>query len=291
MTRVSTTNFYQNNQAGIMNDQAAVMTTIAQLSSGKQLNSPSDNPAGAAQAANLQSDLSALGQYQSNQTQATQLLNGASSTVTQAINVLQSARTTLVQAGGGTLSDSNRQALAAQLQQDLNQLVGLANTGDSQGGYLFGGSANGAPPFVQSGNSVSYAGDQIVQGLQIAQSRTEQVKYAGSAVFMQIPTGNGSFVTAAGAGNGGSGAISAGTVTAPSQLTGDHYTIAVDSTGTAYTVTDNTKAGAPVVGSGTLSSTGATSIAFDGMQVSISGTPSPSDTFTVAPSGNQSIFS
>jgi flagellar hook-associated protein 3 FlgL len=45
------------------------------------------------------------------------------------------------------------------------------------------------------------------------------------------------------------------------------------------------------VGSGTLSSTGATSIAFDGMQVSISGTPSPSDTFTVAPSGNQSIFS
>jgi len=191
MIRVSTANVYLNSQQGINADQSAEMTTIAELSSGKQINAPSDNPVGAAQAALLQSNLSALGQYKSNQAQASDLLNSASSTMSQALNVIQSARTTLVQAGNGTLTNSDRSALAATLQQSLDQLVGLANTSDGQGGYLFGGSVNSTPPFVQSGNTVSYVGDDIAQGLQISDTRTEQVKYPGDGVFLQIPNGAG----------------------------------------------------------------------------------------------------
>jgi len=193
MIRVSTANVFLNSQQGIIADQAAVMTTITELSSGKQINSPADNPVGAAQAALLQSDLSQLGQFKSNQAQATNLLNSASSTMTQAINVMQSVRTTLVQAGNGTLSDADRNALAAQLQQNLNQLVGLANTTDGQGGYLFGGSRTATPPFSQdASNTVTYGGDNVVQGLQISQTRTEQVKYSGQSVFMQVAGGAGS---------------------------------------------------------------------------------------------------
>ena len=157
MIRVSTADLYLNSMAAINSDQSAMMNTTAELSSGKQINSPSDNPVGAGQAALLQSDLTQLGQYKSNQAQATQLLNNASSTVTQALHVMQSVNTTLVQAGNGTLTDADRSALAAQLQQDLNQLVGLANTSDGQGGYLFGGSVSSTPPFVQNGNQVTYA--------------------------------------------------------------------------------------------------------------------------------------
>ena len=126
MIRVSTANLYLSSLQGINADQSAVMNSVAQLSSGKQINSPSDNPVGAAQATSLQSDLNQLGQYTTNQNQATQLLNNASSTMTSFINVMQSARTTLVQAGNGTMSDADRSALAAQLQQDMNQMVGLA---------------------------------------------------------------------------------------------------------------------------------------------------------------------
>jgi flagellar hook-associated protein 3 FlgL len=262
MIRVSTANMFQNSQQGINADQSALMTSVAQLSSGKQVNSPADNPVGAAQASFLQSDITQLGQYSSNQAQATQLLNNGSSTVTQAINVMQSVRTSLVQAGNGTLSDSDRSALAAQLQQNLNQLVGLANTSDGQGGYLFGGSVNSSPPFVQSGNNVSYVGDNIVQGLQISQTRTEQVTYSGSAVFMAVPSGNGTFVTAAGGSNTGR---------------------------TSYKVVDN-KTGSTVVAAGTAYSN-PTTVSFDGMQMSLSGAPAAGDTFTVAPAGTQSIFS
>jgi flagellar hook-associated protein 3 FlgL len=289
MIRVSTANLYLQGVQGINADQSAVLTSIGELSSGKQINSPADNPVGAAQATLLQSDLTQLGQYGTNQSQATEMLNNASSTLTQFINVVQTAQNTLVQAGNATLSDSDRTALAEQLQQGLNQLVGLANTSDTQGGYLFGGSVTATPPFVQNGNTVTYAGDNVVQGLQISQSRTEQIKYAGNSVFMEIPTGNGTFTTAATATNTGTGTISGGSVTAPSSLTGDSYSISILPGGTNYQVTDTTK-GTTVVPSTALGSP-TTSLSFDGMQMTISGTPAAGDTFTVAPSGSQSIFS
>jgi len=289
MIRVSTADLYLNSQNAINADQTALMTTTAELSSGKQINSPSDNPVGAAQAALLQSDLTQLGQYKNNQAQASALLNNASSTVTQVLNVMQSVNTTLVEAGNGTLSDANRQALAAQLQQDLDQLVGLANTSDGQGGFLFGGSVNSTPPFVQNGNAVSYVGDNLVPGLQISQTRSEQVKYSGAAVFMNIPTGNGTFATAANSSNTGTGVISAGTVTNPSALTGDQYTITIQPGGTTYTITQTPPGttGAPLP----LSPSGTTTLPIPGMQVTLSGNPQAGDSFTISPSTNQSIFS
>ena len=288
MIRVSTANLYLESLQGINADQSAVLNSVGQLSSGKQLNSPADNPVGAAQASMLQSDLTQLGQYSTNQGQATQMLNSASSTLTQFMNVVQTTRTTLVQAGNGSLSDADRSALAAQLQQGLNQLVGLANTSDTQGGFLFGGSVTSTPPFVQNGNNVSYVGDNVVQGLQISQTRTEQIKYAGNSVFMSIPTGNGTFATAAAPGNTGTGTISAGTVTTPSSLTGDNYSITVLPGGTNYQVNDLTK-GTTVVPSTALGNP--TTLSFDGMQMTLSGAPAAGDSFTVAPAGTQSVFS
>lgn len=289
MIRVSTADMYLNSQNAINADQSAMMTTTAELSSGKQINSPSDNPVGAAQAALLQSDLTQLGQYKSNQAQATQLLNNASSTITQALNVMQSVQTSLVEAGNGTLSDANRSAIAAQLQQDLNQLVGLANTTDGQGGYLFGGSVNSTPPFVQNGNNVTYMGDDLVPGLQISQTRSEQVKYSGDAVFMSIPTGNGTFVTAANSNNAGTAAISTGTVTDPGSLTGDQYTITIGPGGSTYSITQTppgtTGPSLPY------SNSGPTTLAIPGMNVTLSPGGQAGDTFTISPSTNQSIFS
>jgi len=289
MIRVSTADLYLNSQNAINADQSAMMTTTAELSSGKQINSPSDNPVGAAQAALLQSDLTQLGQYKANQAQATQLLNNASSTVTQALNVMQSVQTSLVEAGNATLSDANRSAIAAQLQQDLNQLVGLANTSDGQGGYLFGGSVNSAPPFIQSGNNVTYVGDDLVPGLQISQTRSEQVKYSGAAVFMSLPTGNGTFATAANSNNAGTAVISAGTVTNPSALTGDQYTVTIGAGGATYTITQTppgtTGPSLPY------NNNGPTTLPIPGMQVTLSPGAQPGDTFTISPSTNQSIFS
>jgi len=174
------------------------------------------------------------------------------------------------------------------LQGDLNQMVGLANTSDGQGGYLFAGSQQSAAPFSQTGNSVTYGGDSTLQSIQVSQNRQLQIKFSGDDLFQKVRPGNGSFVSAANAGNTGTGVIDTGSVTNPSALTGHSYTIsfAVSGSATTYQVQDTTTNA--TVASGNYTSP--TSISFAGQQVTVSGAPAGGDTFTVAPAPYQSIF-
>jgi flagellar hook-associated protein 3 FlgL len=286
--RISTYTMFQNGEQAISAAESQLMQTQAQLSSGKQINSPSDNPNGAANVASLDTTLSQLNQYQSNQTEGQLQLNQASSAMSSLVNLVQSAQQTLVQAGDGSYSDSQRAALASSLQGDLNQMVGLANASDGQGGYLFAGSEQSAPPFSQVGNNVTYGGDSTLQSVQVSQNRQLQIKFSGDDIFQKVRPGNGSFVTAASSGNTGSGVIDTGAVTNPSALTGDNYSITfgVSGSSTTYQVQDTTKNQPVTSGSYTSPST----VSFDGLQVTLTGAPANNDSFTVAPAGYQSIF-
>jgi flagellar hook-associated protein 3 FlgL len=288
MIRVSTYTMFQNGEQAIGNSQSQLLETELQLSTGKQINSPSDNPIGAANVASLNSTVAQLNQYKSNQSEGQLQLNLADSTMTSFVNLVQDVQQKLVQAGDASYSDSERAALGEALQGDLTQMVGLANTSDGQGGYLFAGSQQSAPPFSQIGNSVSYGGDSTLQSLQVSQNRQLQIKFSGDDLFQKIRPGNGSFVTAASAGNSGTGAIDAGAVSNPSALTGDNYTItfAVSGSNTTYQVLNTTTNVA--VTSGTYTSP--TTLNFDGQQMTLSGAPANNDSFTVGPAAYQSVF-
>jgi flagellar hook-associated protein 3 FlgL len=111
----------------------------------------------------------------------------------------------------------------------------------------------------------------------------------GSAVFMNTPTGNGTFTTAASTTNTGTGVVDAGSVTNPSAWVADSYTISFTSP-TQYQVTDETT-GAVVVPNGTYDAGNGGNIDFNGIEVGISGTPAAGDSFTVSPSTKGSVFS
>ena len=288
MIRISTYMMYQNGERAINTSQSQLLATELQMSTGKQINSPSDNPVGAANVASLNGTVSQLSQFKSNQTEAQLQLNLADSTMSNFVNLVQEAQQRLVQAGDGSYSDSQRAALAQGLQGDLNQMIGLANTSDGQGGYLFAGSQQSAAPFSQTGNTVTYGGDSTLQSIQVSQNRLLQTKFSGDDLFQKIRPGNGSFVTAANSGNTGTGVIDAGSVTNPAALTGHTYTISFGVSGstTTYQVQDTTTNTS--VASGNY--TAPTTLSFAGQQVTISGAPAAGDTFTVAPAQYQSIF-
>lgn len=288
MIRISTYMMYQNGERAINTSQSQLLATELQMSTGKQINSPSDNPVGAANVASLNGTVSQLSQFKSNQTEAQLQLNLADSTMSNFVNLVQDAQQRLVQAGDGSYSDSQRAALAQGLQGDLNQMIGLANTSDGQGGYLFAGSQQSAAPFSQTGNTVTYGGDSTLQSIQVSQNRLLQTKFSGDDLFQKIRPGNGSFVTAANSGNTGTGVIDAGSVTNPAALTGHTYTISFGVSGstTTYQVQDTTTNTS--VASGNY--TAPTTLSFAGQQVTISGAPAAGDTFTVAPAQYQSIF-
>jgi len=283
--RISTVTFQENALNQMQALEADLSKTQTQLSTGKQLQSAADNPAAMSQVNQLNAELSASQQYVTNGNAASANLQLEANALTSATNVLQSARDLAVQANNASLTAAQRQDIATQLQQQLQQLIALGNSTDSNGNYLFGGYATSSPPFSMSGSSVSYAGTQDVSQLQISADQRISAGDAGSSVFMNIPAGNGTFTTAAAASNTGSGSIDPGSITDPAAWVPDTYTISFTSP-TQYQVTNSSNA---VVASGTYTSGNA--IDFNGAQLTVSGVPATGDQFTVAPAGTASAFS
>jgi len=283
--RISTVGFQDDALAQMQALETDISQTQSQLSTGLQLQNAADNPSGMAQVNELNVQLSASQQYVTNGQAASANMTLEEQALTEATNVLQSAQSLAVQANNTSLSVSERQNIATQLQQQLQQLVGIANSTDSNGNYLFGGYASEAQPFSQSGNSVTYSGADAVSQVQISADQRISGGDTGASVFMNIPAGNGTFTTAAAAGNTGTASIDAGSVTNLSASVPDTYTISFTSP-TQYQVTNGADT---VVASGTYPSPG--TIAFDGVQVTVSGTPATGDKFTIAPAGTASAFS
>jgi flagellar hook-associated protein 3 FlgL len=283
--RISTVGFQNDALAQMQALETDISQTQSQLSTGLQLQNAADNPSGMAQVNELNVELSASQQYVTNGQAASANMTLEEQALTEATNVLQSAQSLAVQANNTSLSVSERQNIATQLQQQLQQLVGIANSTDSNGNYLFGGYASGTQPFSQSGNSVTYSGADSVDQIQISADQRISGGDTGASVFMNIPAGNGTFTTAAAAGNTGTASIDPGSVTNLSAWVPGTYTIAFTSP-TQYQVTN---AADTVVASGTYTSPG--TIAFDGVQVTVSGTPATGDKFAVTPAGTASAFS
>jgi flagellar hook-associated protein 3 FlgL len=281
---ISTLTFQTNALAEMEALQTALTQTQTELSTGSKLPNAAADPAAMAQVNQLNLTLSASQQYVSNGTAATGSLQLEQGALTTATNALQSARDLAVEANNSALSVADRQDIATQLQQLQNALLGAANSTDPSGKYLFAGTASGTQPFAQTGSSVSYLGDGQVNQLQIGADQSISAGDAGDAVFMNIAAGNGTFTTAAGAANTGNGTIDTGSVTNAAAWVPDTYTISFVSP-TQYQVTNGA---GTVVASGTYQSGNA--IAFNGIEVTVSGAPAIGDHFTVAPAGKASVF-
>ncbi len=270
--------------------QTDVTQTQSQISSGLAFTTASQNPTAAGSVDLYTQALSQSQQYTSNANSATTSLNTENNALSQVVSQLQSLRSLALQANSGTVSPQNLTAIATQAQQIQSSLLGLANTQDGSGNYIFSGYATQTQPFVATATGASYAGDSGQPLVQIAAGQTVAVGDSGDAVFNQIKNGNGTFSVAAAAGNTGTGIIGASTVSnaatyAAAQAAGaGAYSIQFGAAG-SYKVLDSHNVS---VATGTYSSGQA--ISFAGVQVTLSGTPANGDSFVVAPSVNQSLF-
>lgn len=282
--RISTVTF-QNDAVGQMDAlQAAMGQTQQDLSTGLKVRTAADDPTGMAQVNQMNMEVSASTQYVTNSNTVQTNLQLEGQALTDATNILQNANTLAVEANNSALSAPQRQDIATQLQQDLQSLISISNRTDSAGNYLFGGYANSSAPFSQSGTNVSYNGANSVIQVQISDNQSISMGDTGATAFMNIPAGNGTFVTSAAATNTGTASISPGTVQKPSQWVPDTYTLTFTDP-TDYQITNS--ASAPVA-SGTY--TDGDTISFNGAQLTVSGTPAAGDQFTIAPAGTTSAF-
>ena len=288
MLRVSTNSLYRSGELNIVARQKDLLATQVQMSLGKRIATPSDDPLGAADATAVRTSLSQFDQYKQNQDHARYVLNLQESSLKAMIDATQDVHDKLIAAGNGAYGDNERASLAQDLEGVLGRMVGLANSSDGAGGYLFAGSRESTVPFTQSGTNVSFNGDSVLQSLEVSKDRFQQIKFSGDAIFQKIRPGNGTFTTAGAGSNTGTGVIDVGSVSNPSALTGSAYTVnfAVAAGVTTYQMVRASDSA--VVSSGTYTSP--LTLNVDGIRTSISGAPANGDQFTVTPSGYQSIF-
>lgn len=183
--RVSTNTLYDQGTRSMLQQQSSLLKLQQQLSTGKRILTPSDDPIGAARAHELAQSLSLNTQYTDNRYRATDSLQQVDSTLGSVSNLIQSMRTMAVAAGNPAFSDSERQMMAVELRGHFDELLGLANTRDEQGNYLFSGFQGDTQPFVEqpAPAGVTYQGDQGQRLIQVSGSRQLPVSETGDAIF------------------------------------------------------------------------------------------------------------
>lgn len=293
--RVSTNTMYDQGVQSMLKQQEALFKLQQQISLGKRIVTPSDDPIAAARAHEVSQAASINSQYAENRDKAKASLGLVESNLQGVTTIIQNVQSIAVAAGNSILSENDRKVMAIELKGRLGELLGLANSADSEGNYLFSGYQGRIQPFVQNVGEINYVGDQGQRLTQVTSSRQIAVSDAGSNVFERIMSGNGVFTTSANATNTGTGIIGVGSVTNPANLTGDNYEINFHVTQDPLTFKDvitydviNTTTSS-TISMGNSFSDGDV-IAFDGLQFDIKGKPADGDQFKVEPSTQQSIF-
>lgn len=160
------------------------------LSSGKNLNKPSDDPVGVVTALRLRSTLSENDKFTDNIDSGTAWLETTDQSLNQAGNLLQRVRELVIQGANDTLPPESRDAISKEIDQLRQQLVMVANS-THDGRYIFAGYKTTTPPFGVSGvyggdPAIVYNGDAGTINYEIGINAKMQVNVTGDAPFTSI---------------------------------------------------------------------------------------------------------
>jgi flagellar hook-associated protein 3 FlgL len=141
----------------INSDLSALERSSNELSSGKTILEPSDNPYGASRVIDLQSQLDGLSAYTASAQDGINWETTASGAMTNIANVAQRVRELLVQASSGTENQSDREHIATEVAQLTETVKQDANT-QYGGEYVFSGTLTTTQPY-QQGENDTYDGN------------------------------------------------------------------------------------------------------------------------------------
>ncbi len=179
-------NLYDNVNAAISQSEQQLQSALNQLSSGKRVSKPSDDPLAFASDVQSLADSAQVDTYTKNSdailTQA-QMADSALSSVTTCLTQAVSIGT---EAGNSTLTSTQRTSLAQQMQALLQQVVAQANSTGTNGQALFSGTASTSTPFVSDPTSPDgyvYQGNSESNQAQIGDHLQATVNIPGDTIF------------------------------------------------------------------------------------------------------------
>lgn len=288
--RISSTQIFQQGIDAMNRQQVKLADLQNQISSGNRLSSPSDDPAASARILDIKDVISTTEQYQTNIGQADAKLAFQDSVLNSVETALFRLQELVVQGNNGVLDQPSRDAIAQEVDEIGNHLLGLANTAEANGDYMFAGFQSRTQPFVTSKTgeitSTTYQGDQGERYAQVSQTRQVRTADNGSKIFMELESANALNETNDTA-NTGTANLLAAQVYDNDQYVPSTYQIVFTGANT-FDVID-TAGPTNVLTAQTY--TDSEAIEFQGIRTGITGTPAVGDSFSVSVGRYQDVFS
>lgn len=188
--RISTQQIVQDTILGVENAYSRFGVAEQQVSTGKRINQPSDDPVGTGEVLTLQQQNSQINQYNNIIDLAVNFLSTTDAALSSTNDLLQQARTIALQAANSALDDSARANLANQIGQIITQVVSLGNS-TYEGRYIFAGQRTQTRPLAQTSTGFVYSGGSAATGdgninLDVNVGESVTINVTGDQVFMPI---------------------------------------------------------------------------------------------------------
>jgi flagellar hook-associated protein 3 FlgL len=184
--RIATAQYYETTAANYQRNFNNAIATSAEASSLQRINTASDDPIGAGRLLSLGQQSADLEQYSTNISSTKSALSLQETTLSSIGTALQRAKELGLAANNGIATDLDRKAYAAELGQIQSQVLGLMNSKDADGNYLFSGSKTDTAPYSQnSDGTYSYNGNQTSINLGVGDGMTVATNTTGWDAFQQ----------------------------------------------------------------------------------------------------------
>ena len=211
--RIATSQLFDSGLKGIQDIQSSLTRTQAEISAGKKLLTPADDPAAATLVDRISQEAARSDQYLRNIDVAERDLRQQETQLSAVEDTLFRLRELFVSAGNAALGASERASIATELEAKALELQGLFNGQGANGEFIFGGyQGNQAPFSTRPGGAVEYRGDTGQRYLQVSTGVDIAVRDNGQALFDAIPSANQTFITQVGDANTGNGNIDTGRI-------------------------------------------------------------------------------
>ncbi len=165
-----------------------MQTLQQQMTSGKEIRKPSDDPARVARAMQLHTDINANNQYKTNINDTINWLDTTDTALGQAGNVLQKVRELLVSAGNAAYGSGERQSIKDEINQRIDQFAQIMNT-NYDGSYIFGGSRGTDKPMstIKVGDNMQLQYNNAADSL--GNPNTVEIGKINKRLFVEISQG------------------------------------------------------------------------------------------------------
>lgn len=173
---------------GILDTQQRLLRAQDQMIKQTKILTPADDPSGSAKVLGISQNLSQLSQYEQNSVAVKNNLGVEETVLTSVRTAMDRARVLSLASGNGSYSESEREAVAQEIEGIQKQLLDLMNSRNVEGGYLFSGFQDGVKAFSLDASTGKYVfnGDSGQKALQVSPGVTLPVNDSGKKVFDSV---------------------------------------------------------------------------------------------------------